>query len=142
MELTLIAVFGVVAVVAVAAVAERIGVAAPLVLVLVGAALSFLPGLSRIELDPEIILTGVLPPLLYAAATRMPATDFRRDLRPIAGLAVVLVALTTVGCGYLFNWLLAGLGLAAASRSARSSVPPTRSPRRRWVGGSGCRRDC
>ena len=114
MELTLIAVIGVVAIVAVAAMAERMGVAAPLVLVVVGVGLSFLPGLPHIEIDPEIILTGVLPPLLYAAATRMPATDFRRDLRPISGLAIVLVALTTLCCGYLFNWLLAGLGLAAA----------------------------
>ncbi len=114
MELTLIAVVGVVAIVAVAAMAERIGVAAPLVLVVVGVALSFVPGLPKIELDPEIILAGVLPPLLYAAATRMPATDFRRDLRPISGLAIVLVALTTLCCGYLFDWLLAGLGLAAA----------------------------
>jgi CPA1 family monovalent cation:H+ antiporter len=104
----------VVAIVAVAAVSDLIAVAAPLSLVAVGIALSFLPGLPKIEVDPEWILAGALPPLLYATAVRMPAHDFRRDFKAIAGLAVLLVVLTTVCSGLLFNTLLPGLGLASA----------------------------
>lgn len=114
MELTLIAVAGVVSVVAVAALSKRIGVAAPLSMVVVGTALSFLPGVPLIVIEPEWVLAGVLPPLLYAAAVHMPAHDFRRDLRSIAGLAVVLVVVTTVAAGWLFHSVLPGLSLAFA----------------------------
>ena len=114
MGLTLIAAIGVISIVAVAAFSARIGVAAPLVLVAVGIPLGFLPGLPEIKPDPEWILAGVLPPLLYSSAVRMPATDFRRNLKPILQLAVVLVALTTFICGHLFHALIPGLGLAAA----------------------------
>jgi monovalent cation/hydrogen antiporter len=114
MELTIIAVAAVVAIVAVAAVSQRIAVAAPLSMVVVGIALSFLPGLPKIEIDPEWILAGALPPLLYATAVHVPAHDFRRDFKAIAGLAVPLVVLTTACAGLLFHALLPGLGLAYA----------------------------
>ena len=114
MELTIIAVAAVVAIVAVAAVSQRIAVAAPLSMVVVGIALSFLPGLPEIQVDPEWILAGALPPLLYATAVHVPAQDFRRDFKAIAGLAVPLVILTTVCAGLLFHTLLPGLGLAYA----------------------------
>ncbi|MFJ8043386.1 cation:proton antiporter [Kitasatospora sp. NPDC096147] len=111
---TLVAVLGVISIVAVAAASRRIGVAAPLSLVVVGTALSFLPGVPHIEVEPDLVLTVVLPPLLYASAVHMPAVDFRRDLKAILRLAVLLVVITTLCSGYLFAWLLPGLGLAAA----------------------------
>jgi monovalent cation/hydrogen antiporter len=112
---TIVIVIGaVVAIVAVAAVSDRIAVAAPLSLVVVGIALSFLPGLPKIQVNPEWILAGALPPLLYATAVRMPAHDFRRDFKAITGLAVLLVVLTTICSGLLFDTLLPGLGLASA----------------------------
>ncbi|RJL35483.1 cation:proton antiporter [Bailinhaonella thermotolerans] len=114
MEGTFVAVVGVISIVVIAAVSRRVGVAVPLALVVVGAGLGFLPGAPAIELEPEWVIAVVLPPLLYAAAVQMPAIDFRRDLRTIAGLAVLLVAVTALGTGYLFAWLLPGLGLAAA----------------------------
>jgi monovalent cation/hydrogen antiporter len=114
MQLTLIAAVGVISIVAVAAFSARIGVATPLLLVVVGIALSFLPGLPAIEPNPEWILAGVLPPLLYSTAVRTPATDFRRDLKAIIQLAVLLVVVTTVASGYLFHTLVPGIGLATA----------------------------
>ncbi|MFD0634257.1 cation:proton antiporter [Catenulispora yoronensis] len=114
MELTLIAVAGVISIVAVAAFSERLGLAAPLGLVIVGIGLSFVPGVPRIDVAPEVVLTGVLPPLLYAAAVNMPATDFRRNIKSISGLAVLLVAGTTLGAGWLFHALLPGIGWPTA----------------------------
>ena len=58
-----------IAAIAVTVFAERRGIQAPLLLALVGLAGSFIPGLPRLELEPEIILTVVLPPLLYSAAS-------------------------------------------------------------------------
>ncbi|SDK15927.1 cation:proton antiporter [Streptomyces indicus] len=114
MEFTLVAVLGVISIVVVAAFSERLGLAAPLSLVVVGIALSFIPGVPHPEIEPEWILAGVLPPLLYSAAVNMPVRDFRRDLKAISGLAVVLVVLSTLGAGALFHWLLPEIGWPAA----------------------------
>ncbi len=133
MELTLVLVIGIVSVVATSAVSERIGVAAPLSLVVLGIALSFLPGVD-VQVDPEVILTGVLPPLLYASATRMPAHDFRRNFRTIFSLAVYLVALTTLSTGYLVDALIPGVGLAAAF-ALGAVVSPTDAVAATSVGG-------
>ena len=77
MELIIIAVAAVVAIVAVAAISERIAVAAPLSMVVVGIALSFLPGLPKIQVDPEWILArSWVPPGLCTAG--QPALRRRR----------------------------------------------------------------
>lgn len=114
MSITLIAILGVLSVVVVTAFSKRLGVAAPLALVAVGIVLSYVPGTPDIELDPELILAGVLPPLLYSSAVNMPSQDFRRNLKAISGLAVVLVVLTTLGAGALFHEVLPGIEWPAA----------------------------
>ncbi|AKU14968.1 cation:proton antiporter [Luteipulveratus mongoliensis] len=106
MSLTLIAVLGIISIVAVTAFSTRLGIAAPLSLVVVGVVLSFIPSAPDIAVEPHIILGGVLPPLLYSAALNMPAQDFRRNIKAITGLAVVLVALTTVVSGALLHWVM------------------------------------
>jgi monovalent cation/hydrogen antiporter len=103
---------GALAVIVVTAYASRIGVAAPLVLVLVGVLASLVPGVPTVEVDPEIILAGILPPLLYSAAVSMPTMDFRRDFKVIGGLSVLLVAVTAVALGYLFFRIIPGINLA------------------------------
>jgi len=100
-------------VVAVSALAPRIGVSTPLALVLVGTAISLLPFIPPIEVEPDFILAFVLPPLLYSAAAAMPTMDFRRDFNVISLFAFALVALTSVGIGFLFTWMIPGLSLAA-----------------------------
>jgi len=64
-----------------------------------------LPFVQVPEIDPEWILVGVLPPLLYSAAVRLPAIEFRRDFGPIAGLSVILVIISALLLG-LFFWLV------------------------------------
>jgi len=112
MDPALVVSAGVVAVVAVNALARRIGVAPPLLLVALGVLVSFLPFVGAVEIDPEWILAGVLPPLLYSAAVSMPTMDFRRDFGTIGGLSVSLVVLTSVALGLVFAWLLPGINLA------------------------------
>jgi CPA1 family monovalent cation:H+ antiporter len=65
-----------------------------------------------VEIEPEWILAGVLPPLLYATSVSMPTMDFRRDLNAISGLSVILVVFTSVGLGVLLSWLIPDVGLA------------------------------
>lgn len=92
----------------------RLNVAAPLILVVVGAAVGFLPGVPLIHIEPELVLEVLLPPLLYATAVSMPVMDFRREFSPIAGLSVVLVILSSVALGFLLWWLIPDLDIAWA----------------------------
>lgn len=112
MDLLLVILVGVVAVAVVTTLAQRLGVAGPLLLVALGLAIGLVPFIDVPEIDPEWILVGVLPPLLYAAAVRLPAIEFRRDFTPIAGLAVVLVVVTSLVLGLFFSLLLPGVGFA------------------------------
>jgi CPA1 family monovalent cation:H+ antiporter len=90
----------------------RLNVAGPLVLMALGLGVSLLPFVPALDIDPEWILVGVLPPLLYSAAVQLPAIEFRRDFGPIAGLSVLLVVVSSVVLGLFFAWLIPGLGIA------------------------------
>lgn len=87
--------------------ARWLGVAGPLILVAIGLGASLV--LPSFSVPPELILVGILPPLLYAAAVRLPAVEFRRDALPIAGLAVLLVVVTALALGALFYVAIPGL---------------------------------
>jgi CPA1 family monovalent cation:H+ antiporter len=94
------------AVVAVSALARRLGRSAPPLLVLAGFALSYLPNVHDVRIEPDVILIGLLPPLLYAASIRTSLIDFRANARPIALLSVGLVAFTMLGVGLVAWWML------------------------------------
>ncbi|WP_425955698.1 cation:proton antiporter [Xylanimonas sp. McL0601] len=112
MDPLLVGLLAAVAVIAVTALAPRTGVSAPLILVVLGVGISALPAVPAVEVAPEVILAGVLPPLLYSAAVSLPTMDFRRDLATIGGLSVALVVVTSVLLGFLFSAILPELGLA------------------------------
>jgi monovalent cation/hydrogen antiporter len=92
--------------------APRLGVAAPLLLVLLGFGVSLLPFVTVPQIEPELILTGVLPPLLYSSAVAMPAMEFRRDFAAIGGLSVTLVVVTTTVLGFVIAAVVPGISLA------------------------------
>ncbi|MGC3955406.1 MAG: cation:proton antiporter [Propionicimonas sp.] len=108
----LITIAGIALVVAVTAFAPRVGVAAPLLLVLLGIAISFIPAIPPIEVEPEWILGGLLPPLLFSAAVNIPSMEFRRDLGLISAFSVVLVVVSALVVGLLLSWLIPGLPFA------------------------------
>jgi NhaP-type Na+/H+ or K+/H+ antiporter len=113
-DYSLVAVGGVIVVVAAAAFSKRLGIAAPLLLVLVGIGYSFIPGVPPIEVDPHVILAVVLPPLLYGAAVNVPIVDFRRNFGSIAGLSVLLVIVSALVTGFVLFVILERLDLGAA----------------------------
>jgi len=113
-EVILMAGTAVLVLVAATGVSRRIGVAAPLLLVAVGAALSYVPGAPAIHLQAEWILLVVLPPLLYGAAVAFPVIDFRRNLPPIAFLGVVLVIISAIAVGSVLYVVFPELDLASA----------------------------
>ncbi|GAA1789542.1 sodium:proton antiporter [Nocardioides hankookensis] len=111
MEIALIAVAAALCIAAVTAFASRLGVAAPLLLVVVGVVASLLPGVPEVDIDPEWVLIGVLPPLLYSASVSMPAMDFRRDFTAIGSLSVVLVVVSAVVVGAFLAAVVPGIEL-------------------------------
>ncbi|GAA4489090.1 cation:proton antiporter [Rhodococcus olei] len=100
--------------IAVAGFAKRLGFQVPLVLVTVGAAASFVPGVPPLVLSPDLILSVVLPPLLYSAALDLSFTTFRRNIWPILRLGVGMVLVTALAVGAFANWLVPELTLGAA----------------------------
>jgi CPA1 family monovalent cation:H+ antiporter len=86
----------------------------PILLVLGGLALAFVPGLPEFELRPEVILLGFLPPLLYSSAFFTSVRDLRSNLRPVSLLAIGLVAATMVGVAVVAHWLVDDLTWQAA----------------------------
>lgn len=101
------------AVAALATLARRIRVPYPILLVIGGLVLAFVPGLPPVELEPEVVFVLFLPPLLFSAAYLTSWRDFRANLRPITLLAVGLVLVTTVAVAAV-AYLVVGLSWPAA----------------------------
>jgi len=139
-ELVTLVVVGVVLVIGVVSFfAARIGVAAPLALTVVGVGVGAIPAVPHFEIQPDLVLTVILPPLLYAAARQVPFVDFRRNLRVIIFLAfgLVVVSAVVVGIAVALLWaipisLAIALGavvappdaVAATSLGKRLGLPP------------------
>jgi len=107
----------------VSAVARRFELPAPLLLVVIGIGASYLPFIEPFELSPELVLIGLLPPLLYSAAIKTSLVDVKANFRSIALLAVGLVIATTVLVGLIAFWLLP-IPLAAALAFGAVVAPP------------------
>ncbi len=90
----------------------RIGL--PIFLVIVGAAASLVPGLDRLNIDPEVFLLLFVPPLLFADARTLPRRDLLRVLQPVLLLALGLVVLTVLVVGVFIHWLVPAMPLAVA----------------------------
>lgn len=104
--------------------ARRTGVAAPLLLVGLGIGASYLPGTPTIHVEPEFILAGVLPPLLYASAVQLPVLDVRRNISLIAWQSVVMVIVSALTIGALVHAVFPGISFALAT-ALGAVVSPT-----------------
>ncbi|MET0725339.1 MAG: Na+/H+ antiporter [Leifsonia sp.] len=102
----------------------RIGWSAPVALVAVGAVASFIPAVPQVEVDPELVLYGVIPPLLFAAAIRTSFIDIRARDDSIIALSVGLVAFTVVVVGFA-TWALVPAITLAAALAFGAVVAPT-----------------
>ncbi len=114
MDLLIIAVLGILAIAAASQLSDRIGVAPALILLVGGTAVGFLPFIPAIELDSQVVLEGVLPPLLFSTAVSISTINFRRELAPVAVLAILLVALSAAVIGVALALVVPGLSLAWA----------------------------
>ncbi|MDN4171744.1 Na+/H+ antiporter [Nocardioides sp. SOB77] len=113
-----------VAVLVATAVAERIDVPAPFLLIAVGVAASYVPQVPQVYLDHDVVLLGLLPPLLYAAAQQTSLVDFNANRRPILLLSVGLVVFTAAGVAVVARMVLPDLPWAVALALGAVVAPP------------------
>ncbi len=118
---TLLLLLAVLCVVAVAA--RRLNTAPSILMVLAGIVLACIPAVPAFSLAPELVLLGILPPLIYTAGFAMSWREFRFNLRPIALLAVGCVLFTTCAVALAAHWLL-GMPLSAGFVLGAIVAPP------------------
>ena len=109
---------------ALAVVAQRLAVPYPILLVIGGLVLGFVPGLPKVELHPEVVFLLFLPPLLTSAAWYTSWCDFRFNLRPILLLAIGLVLATTSAVAVVAHAAISGLTWATAFVLGAIVSPP------------------
>ena len=112
------------AMLALTAVARRLLVPYPILLVLGGLALAFIPGVPEVALQPDLVFVLFLPPILWGAAYFTSLRDFKRNLRSITGLALGLVLLTTLVVGWVAHELIPGMSWAVALCLGAIVSPP------------------
>ena len=109
----------------------------PILLVLGGLVIGFAPGVPPSTMPPDVVLVGILPPLLYQSAFFTGLRELRQSIQSISLLAVGLVVATTAGVAVVAHQVV-DLSGRRRSSSARSSRRPTRSPRPRSAAASAC----
>jgi CPA1 family monovalent cation:H+ antiporter len=103
-----------VAVAGLSGLARVLSVPYPIVLVVGGALIGFVPGLPKVELDPEVVLVVFLPPLLYSSAIYANVNDLRASLRALTLTTVGLVLVTMCAVAWVAHALIPGLPWEAA----------------------------
>ncbi len=111
------------AVAVLALLARKLHIPYPILFVVGGSLLGFIPKLPKVRLDPEFVFLFFLPPLLFPVALFTSWRDFRANLRPISLLAIGLVLFTTVAVALLAHYFL-GLPLAAGFVLGAIVSPP------------------
>ena len=125
MEILLLIVGLMLAAVVLVGVGDRLRLPWPALMVVLGIVVAFVPGLpDSFDLDPDLILPLLLPPLLFATAQRTSWALFRARWRTIAFLAVALVALTVATVAGTAAALVPGLGLTGAVALGAMVAPP------------------
>jgi monovalent cation/hydrogen antiporter len=109
---------------ALAVYADRLKVPYPILLVLMGLGIGFVPGLPAVNLSPDIVLLVFLPPILYSAAWYTTWTEFKQSAEPISVLALGLVLATTLVVAWAAHSVVPGMGWAAAFTLGAIVSPP------------------
>ena len=96
----------------------------PILLVIAGLIIGFMPGLPNLALDPDVVFVVILPPLLYDAASKTSWNEFRSSIRPISALAISLVFFTTVAVAVTAHFAIPGFSWPLAFVLGAVVSPP------------------
>lgn len=113
-----------VAATALAIAARRLGIPYPILLVLGGLLLGFVPGLPPVQLPPDVVFLLFLPPILFGAGYFTSLRDLKANRRPLLLLAVGLVVATTLVVALVAHAMVPRLGWPAAFALGAIVAPP------------------
>lgn len=91
------------------ALADKIKLSYPILLIVAGIAIGFIPSMPVIELNSEVIFLIFLPPLLYDAAFNISFATFKTHINTIGTLAIGLVFLTAIGIAIISHYMIPGM---------------------------------
>jgi CPA1 family monovalent cation:H+ antiporter len=114
----------VVGVLLVTSAAQRAHASPPIVLLVVGFAVSFIPGVPEYAVDPDLVLFVIIPPLLYAAAVDSGVIAIKTMIRPIGQLAFGMVLVSAFAVGFELHAVVPGIPFAAALALGAIVAPP------------------
>ncbi|MDQ2872859.1 MAG: Na+/H+ antiporter [Candidatus Eremiobacteraeota bacterium] len=112
------------AIIVLSVLARRFRVPYPVVFVIAGALIAFVPHLPDVKLQPDLVFLIVLPPLLFGGGWQTDWYEFRRNVRPIGILAIGLVIVSTLIIGSIAHALMTGITWAAAFALGAIVAPP------------------
>ena len=105
-------------------ISQKLRIPYPVALVIGGCFIGFFPALSKIHIDPNLLLLVVLPPILYYAAFGIAFQEFKKNWRDIFSLALGLVFATTIVVGIIFKLLFPEFSWALAFAFGAIIAPP------------------
>ena len=103
---------------------DKLKLPQPVLLVLVGLLIGFIPYFPSLVLDPEIIFLVVLPPLLFDAASQTSWLEFKTNFRQITTLGISLVFFTTIAVAITAHYLIPEFGWPLAFLLGAIISPP------------------
>lgn len=109
MENYAIVIFILAVMIGLSAIADRIKIPYPILLIIAGIAVGFVPSLPAIDINPEIIFLIFLPPLLYDAAFNISFKEFKTNINTIFTLAITLVFITAIGIAVVAHYMIPGM---------------------------------
>jgi CPA1 family monovalent cation:H+ antiporter len=124
MESFQIVIFMMAILIGLSAIADKIKLPYPILLVGVGLVIGFVPALPDLAMNPEIVFLIFLPPLLYDAAFKTSWHEFKTAIRPISTLAITLVFFTTITVAAVTHWLVPGFSWPLAFVLGAIVSPP------------------
>ncbi len=109
MENYTIVIFIMAVMIGLSAVADKIRLPYPVLLIIAGIAIGFIPSLPNISLNPEVVFLIFLPPLLYDAAFNISFSEFKTNINTIGTLSISLVFVTASGIAVAAHYLIPGM---------------------------------
>jgi CPA1 family monovalent cation:H+ antiporter len=106
------------------AIADKLRLPNPVLLVVAGLGISFLPGIPTFQLNPEVIFLVFLPPILFDAASNTSWHDFKTEIKPISVLAIALVIFTSLAVATTSYFLIPGFTIPMAFVLGAIVSPP------------------
>lgn len=119
-----IVVFIMVILISLTAIANKRKLPYPILLVVAGLIIGFVPQLPELALDPDVVFVIILPPLLYDAASKTSWNEFKTSIRPISALAITLVFFTTIAVAVTAHYLIPGFSWPLAFVLGAVVSPP------------------